>query len=389
MELSRPATNGRDETLNETRTEVRQSIYFRYIVSLTAMSFLFAFRRSLPFPFPGFFLVPCAFFCANAVIHATLMRKNRFQIAYPVLLYIDSSVAPFVFQCTGGFLSPFIISHLMTVIASGLIFEDKKNLSRNSVIILIVSYAVISLFQKYSILNCPVEYSRVLMANDVFFYFVFSMTLFILAGGYVFVETMHRHTQRLLDDMSNGFQSVTKGTISVVGQDFFASLVKNLADALQIPCALIGRLTDKNGKFNTLSVWNSGALLENRSFGLTGAMDDYINRKTTRLPEGRLKGLFSGPQFPALASYEHVHCFILDDSLGKPIGLLCLLHNGLVSEHLLMDPLIRIFASRAAAEIERKIADERRMEMEVQLAHSQKMEAIGTSRAASRMISAT
>ena len=341
------------------------------------MAVLYVFRGKLPFPFPQFFLVPLAFCLAHLAVRVTLVRRDMFAAAYPLLLYIDSAVAPFVFHYTGGFLSPFIISHLLTVMASGLVLGEERKLSRNAFVILVVSYAAVALLEKYSVLYCPIDYARHLMKNDMFFYFVVAMTLFIFAGAYVFLEQLRANTQQVIDELTGAFRSITKGTVSVVGENFFTSLVQNLAEALQAPSVFIAEWTENGSRLSTVAIWEKGALRHNASIRVPAALFEEINGKGGAVPESCLKKLFGPTSFHGFPHAKHLYGFALQDSLGTPVGLLCIMHDGITLNQHVLEPLSTTFASRAAAELERKRADERRKELETRLAHTQKMEALG------------
>ena len=116
-----------DET--KIKADVQSQMFFRYIIISFATLFLFFFRHTLPFPFPQFFLVACASWLSNMVLHVLSLKRSWLKKIYGLFPYIDALIAPFIFQCSGGFLSPFVITHIASNMASGVIYTRIKNLS--------------------------------------------------------------------------------------------------------------------------------------------------------------------------------------------------------------------------------------------------------------------
>ena len=111
-----------------------------------------------------------------------------------------------------------------------------------------------------------------MMANDAFFYFVTIITTFIITAAYFIVQVLNFHIHQMLDEMSKAFDSIIKGTIATVGQDFFVHLAKNLVESLKIRCCIIGELSNKNQSLRTLAVWKESGIDDGFEIPLNGTV---------------------------------------------------------------------------------------------------------------------
>jgi signal transduction histidine kinase len=69
--------------------------------------------------------------------------------------------------------------------------------------------------------------------------------------------------------------------------------------------------------------------------------------------------------------------YALYSAEGKAVGVICTIHNSLFTDEYMVKSTLKIFASRAAAEIERKKVEKEFNRIQQQLAQSYKMEAMG------------
>lgn len=359
------------------KADVQSQTLFRYAIFIFATLFLFFFHRHLPFPFPHFFLVSCALWLLNAAMHLLSLNKKMLRRIYGVFPYIDALTAPFILMFTGGFLSPFVITHIASNMASNILYTRIKNLSLHTVIILLTGYLGVAFLQKVHALPAYVGYAQAMMANEAFFYFVTTITVFIIAASYFLVLALNVHVHQMLDEVSNAFDSIIKGTIASVGHDFFVNLAKNLVESLKIRCVMIGELTQKNQSLRTLAVWKETIIDDGFEAPLSGTVFSEVVVRSRYVTAGNISKLY--PANPLLAQCKAGFFFgiVLIDSKAKPIGMLCLINDVPLYNMYLVDPLITVFASRASAELERKIAEEKRTAIEMQLAQAQKMSAIG------------
>lgn len=359
------------------RADLQSQMFVRYLIISFAALFLFFFRHALPFPFPQFFIVSCASLLSNLVLHLLSLKKSMLKWAYGSYPYIDAAIAPFIFCCSGGFLSPFVITHIASNIASCIIYTRDKNLALRTLFILLAGYLGVAFLQKFKVLPIYMDYARIMMANDAFFYFVTIITTFIITAAYFLVQVLNFHIHQMLDEMSKAFDGVIKGTIATVGQDFFVHLTKNLAESLKIRCCMIGELSNNNQSLRTLAVWKENNIDAGFEIPLKGTVFSAV------LLDGQCTiGAGIGIHYPANPILEQCKAafffgIVLKDSMANPIGMLCLINDQPLQNMYLVEPLITVFASRAKAELERKLTEGKRARIEMQLAHAHKMAAIG------------
>jgi PAS domain S-box-containing protein len=156
-------------------------------------------------------------------------------------------------------------------------------------------------------------------------------------------------------------QNIVAGTASVTGEEFFPALVRHLATALGVRYALVSFLVAGNPpeKLQTLALWAGDSLGENCSYSLAGTPCEVAiqQRKLCFYPDC-LQELFpEDPLLPDMGAVSYLGVPLIDTS-QKVIGLLCVLDDKPLSKDRLTESLVTVFAARAAAELERKWAQE-------------------------------
>ncbi|HEY9837220.1 MAG TPA: PAS domain S-box protein, partial [Vampirovibrionales bacterium] len=155
-------------------------------------------------------------------------------------------------------------------------------------------------------------------------------------------------------------QNIISGTAAVTGEEFFPVLVQHLATALGVPYVLLSQLegTQKK-KLKTLAFWSGDRLADNFEYELCDTPCEVVieEARLCHYPD-RLQDFF--PHAPALVTLNAVGYLgvPLFDPQNRPIGNLCILHD----QPLEIDPeanaILSVFASRAAAELQRKWAED-------------------------------
>ncbi|MBP0017035.1 MAG: CBS domain-containing protein [Cyanobacteria bacterium SBLK] len=152
-------------------------------------------------------------------------------------------------------------------------------------------------------------------------------------------------------------RNLVTGTANAVGRDFFPALVRHLAEALAVRMAVVTRY--ENGQIEVLASWIDGrlrslpplapetcpcgrVLAEGSYFCEEGMSKDYpdIAAALPFTPEGYL-GL------------------ALSNSKEEPIGTLAIVDDNVLSDRQHRQGILRVFAARAAAELERQAATQR------------------------------
>ena len=168
-------------------------------------------------------------------------------------------------------------------------------------------------------------------------------------------------------------QDLVAGT-GVVGEEFFPAYVRHVAAALDVYCATVAEVTDaQHSRLRTLAVWVGKGLEKNYEYDVADAPCGQVLREgklfccpervQERFPECRSLGDLNA------VSYMGAPLF---NSGGQLIGNLCIIDNKPLDDERRAKSILEIFAARAAAEIERKRAEDALRESEERLARAEK-----------------
>jgi len=150
-------------------------------------------------------------------------------------------------------------------------------------------------------------------------------------------------------------ESIVAGTAAATGIDFFQSLVRHLAAALQVRYALVARnLATHPPRVRTLALWARGDIVPNIEYDLAGTPCAQVYTDDFCYFPQDVQRLF--PQDTVLVEWG-VHSYaglVLVNSSGEAIGHLAVLNDGPIGERQELERILRIFAARAGAELERQ-----------------------------------
>lgn len=173
-------------------------------------------------------------------------------------------------------------------------------------------------------------------------------------------------------------RAIAAGTAGVVGEEFLASLARNLAEIFSVRFAVVGELVEPDRReVRTLVFWTGDRLAGNFTYALDGTPCHLVSQgETCFYPEG-IQGRFPHDEWLKDVGAEGYIGTPLLDSSGQVIGLLEVLDTDPIYRSRDVASIMRIFAARAGAELERL-----RMERELQrhreeLLQRQKLEGIG------------
>jgi PAS domain S-box-containing protein len=157
--------------------------------------------------------------------------------------------------------------------------------------------------------------------------------------------------QPFADDVA--LRAIVEGVEAETGERFFASLVQQLASALGVQYAFVSELSADRRRFRTRALWGRGTLLPNLEFPVAGTpCEAVLNGQMAHHPE-RLQELF--PADRGLVEWGvHSYCGVpLLDATGVVVGHLAILDDRPMRDGPRGLDILRIFAARARAEIER------------------------------------
>ena len=152
---------------------------------------------------------------------------------------------------------------------------------------------------------------------------------------------------------------LTEGTAAVTGGDFFRSLARHLAQSLQVRYVFITECTDTaKTQVRTLASWAGENFAIDMTFPLRGTpCEKVIAGDVCYFPED-LQSLFPEDQDLVALKAQSYLGVPLYGSSGDILGHLVVMDDKPMGDMQRAAPILRIFAARAGAELERKNADE-------------------------------
>jgi formate hydrogenlyase transcriptional activator len=152
---------------------------------------------------------------------------------------------------------------------------------------------------------------------------------------------------------ASALRAIVEGVEAEIGDRFFSSLARSLALALEVQYAFVTRLSDDGTHFKTLALWERDHLGENVELPLTGTPCELVLRGQAAHHPTELCARFPDDHLLAewgAQSYCGVPVF---DAQGRVFG-----HVAIIDDKPMLDgqrglAVMRIFAERVRAEVER------------------------------------
>ncbi len=154
-------------------------------------------------------------------------------------------------------------------------------------------------------------------------------------------------------------RSIAEGTAAVTGSDFFASLVHHLAEALDASYAFVTHYKGAPEKMaRTLAFWMKDKQVDNFEYDISYApCNRVLGGEICYYPSG-LQQLFANDPDLVQLNAESYLGIPMQDFSGSVIGHLAIMDEKPISDFQERLPLLKIFAARAGAELERQHAEE-------------------------------
>ena len=181
----------------------------------------------------------------------------------------------------------------------------------------------------------------------------------------------HRMEERIL--------TVAASVSASTGETFLQDLVKHLALATDADAALISKIvhTPEGNRVQTLSVFQDGQVVDNLDYPLTGTpCERVVKGEFCMIPEGVQAQFPAAEMLKRLQAQAYVGAPLLD-SHNKMLGVLAVVHRTPLAATGGLASLLKIFSSRAAAELDRRDSEGARQVLERQMQHAQKLESLG------------
>jgi two-component system, NtrC family, sensor kinase len=148
-------------------------------------------------------------------------------------------------------------------------------------------------------------------------------------------------------------QTLLAATTADLGHDFFRTLVKQLAEAFRVTCAMVGEMNPEQESIHTMAFWSGGDFQENLTYPLQGtpcytavanSICHYADDVSRYFPEDLMLTDFGLRGYLGAA---------LKSARGEVIGVLAILHDQVLDAGELDFAVLGAFAARAGAELER------------------------------------
>jgi diguanylate cyclase (GGDEF)-like protein/PAS domain S-box-containing protein len=153
---------------------------------------------------------------------------------------------------------------------------------------------------------------------------------------------------------------IARGVSSQTGEAFFREVVLCLCRELPADMAFVGEVVSPGDRIRTIACCRDGELSENFDYPLAGSpCTGVLDRRGTLIYPERAAELFPEDAGLAKRAIEGYVGTSLIDAAGKAVGILVVLTRKPIERKEFFVSLLEIFASRAAAEVERSRAEER------------------------------
>ena len=159
-------------------------------------------------------------------------------------------------------------------------------------------------------------------------------------------------------------RAIVEGTARSTGAAFFQSLVRHLASALGVGCAIVAEFAGSPTRVRTLANWSRGRIEENIEYDLAGTpCEDVVRGGLCHHPQG-VQAKFPRDEGLIELGIESYLGVPLLDGDGQVLGHLAVFDERPMPAEPRQLFIFRIFATRAAVELERLRVEKQLVESE-------------------------
>ncbi len=154
-------------------------------------------------------------------------------------------------------------------------------------------------------------------------------------------------------------RAIVEGTSSTTGTDFLRSLVRHLAEALGVEYSFISEVADEGvTRMRLLALWEVDGYSEPFEYNIRGTPCEHVLEGRPGYHPADVWRLFPEDRWVVETRIESYIGVPLFDRGGRPLGHMAVMSTQHLPEDLPAMSILKIFAARASAEIERKLAEE-------------------------------
>ncbi len=152
---------------------------------------------------------------------------------------------------------------------------------------------------------------------------------------------------------------IVEAVSTKTGEDFFTVMTTHMAEILEADsCGVVHKLSDESDLVETLAYFYDGKIVSNAQYPLQGTPCETIIGKQTRTYSCDVQGHFPDDPYLCEMKMESYVGIPLFDSYNKPLGLLFAMFRSPIEDVDFNESVMRIFAARTSAEIERVQTEE-------------------------------
>ena len=144
---------------------------------------------------------------------------------------------------------------------------------------------------------------------------------------------------------------LVKGTAAVTGENFFEALVQQIVQSLQVSHALVTVCEGKQGR--TIAFCADGELQPNIRYELQNLPCEITLEQQLYCCPSHLREAFPDSRLAFLEAESYLGLAMLDTN-SQPLGTLCIFNRQPLTNRTQVENILKIFAARAAAELERQ-----------------------------------
>jgi predicted ATPase/GAF domain-containing protein/tRNA A-37 threonylcarbamoyl transferase component Bud32 len=151
-------------------------------------------------------------------------------------------------------------------------------------------------------------------------------------------------------------QNLVAGTAAVTGDDFFPALAKHIAEALHIKYALVNVLV--GDRLHALAFWADGASRTPINYNVAQTPCETVLKNGEFICDSLVQQMFPEDGDLVAMQADSYMGIALKDANGDAIGNLCILDTQPLQDIQQARNILKVFAARASAELQRKAANE-------------------------------
>ena len=161
-----------------------------------------------------------------------------------------------------------------------------------------------------------------------------------------------QHMKGQQDGAAQALQEVVKSVEAKVGEQYFTSLVQQLATTLAVDYAYISELNEDGTCFRSKAGWGKGQPLPPFNVPARGPCETVLTRKCVHHPD-QLRALYPHVQLIQDIGVESYCGVPIVDVSDRVVGHLAIMDSKPMPDSFRSASLLGLFATRAAAEVER------------------------------------